>query len=195
MDGENEVISLKERIIGRCAAMDIYNPLNPDEIIAHAAELITPDIAKAIEDCGIERVKILSPLTSMQQNGISALSYGIDPATNSMVECGSAVGIIAAQSIGEPGTQLTMRTFHIGGVASQMLKAPELKAREDGIIKYIDTMLVKTVDGANIVLNKSRYLSLQTKDGHEIEKYCLVSGAVLIIDDDTRLTKDQLLAI
>ncbi|MDR0351062.1 MAG: DNA-directed RNA polymerase subunit beta' [Puniceicoccales bacterium] len=195
MDGENEVVSLKERIVGRCAADDIHNPFKPDEVIIYAAGLITTDIAKKIDDCGIERVKILSPLTSMRRNGISALSYGIDPATNSMVECGSAVGIIAAQSIGEPGTQLTMRTFHIGGVASQMLKTPELRACEDGIIKYIDTRLVKTADGANIVLNKSGYLALYTKDGNEIDRYSLVHGAVLTADNEAAVEKGQLLAI
>ncbi|MDR2735634.1 MAG: DNA-directed RNA polymerase subunit beta' [Puniceicoccales bacterium] len=195
LDGEDEVVSLKERIVGRCSADDIHNPLNPDEIIIHSTGLITADVAKIIDDCGIERVKVLSPLTSMRRNGISALSYGIDPATNSMVKCGSAVGIIAAQSIGEPGTQLTMQTFHVGGVARQMLKASELRAHDDGIVKYIDARLVKTADGASIVLNKSGYLSLQSKDGHEIEKYSIVHGAVLTVGDGTHVKKGQLLAV
>ncbi|MDE6576490.1 MAG: DNA-directed RNA polymerase subunit beta', partial [Opitutales bacterium] len=131
VDGDDEIVKLSERIEGRCSSEDIHNPLNPDEIIVSSGNLITADIAHRIEECGIERVKVMSPLTQMYKNTIPAKAYGIDPATNSMVERGAAVGIVAAQSIGEPGTQLTLRTFHVGGVASQVLKSSEYRAKRN----------------------------------------------------------------
>ena len=116
-EGDDEIVSLRERIIGRCASEDITNPLNPSEHLVGAGELITEETARKIEDAGIERVKVMSPLTSTSRYGIDAKSYGINPAANKLAKIGDSVGIIAAQSIGEPGTQLTMRTFHTGGVA------------------------------------------------------------------------------
>jgi DNA-directed RNA polymerase subunit beta' len=193
MDGDEEIVSLQERIIGRCAAEDINNPLNEEKFVV-AGGLITADVAKKIGDAGIERVKILSPLTGMKRNGIPSVAYGIDPATNSMVACGSAVGIIAAQSIGEPGTQLTMRTFHIGGVASQVLKAPEYRAKVDGTVRQEGLRFVRTADGASIVLNKMGHLILLDRKGHEAERYTIVPGTVLLQTDGEAVKKDELLA-
>jgi len=116
-EGDDEIVGLKERIIGRCSSDNVKNPLKPSETIVSSGELITEEIAAKIEDVGIERVKIMSPLTSSSKHGIDAKSYGINPATNRIAKIGDSVGIIAAQSIGEPGTQLTMRTFHHGGIA------------------------------------------------------------------------------
>jgi DNA-directed RNA polymerase subunit beta' len=194
MDGDEEIVGLQERIIGRCAAEDIHNPINLEERFVLAGGLITADVAKKIEGAGIERVKILSPLASMKHNGIPAIAYGIDPATNSMVTCGSAVGIIAAQSIGEPGTQLTMRTFHIGGVASQVLKAPEYRAKAEGILRQEGLKLVHTAEGVSIVLNKTGRLLLLDGNGHEIESYAIVPGTVLLQADGASVKKDELLA-
>ena len=118
MEGDNEIVPLRDRIIGRYSTDDIINPSNPSEKVLTSGSLITEDIAAEIDALGITRVRVMSPLSSRIKNGLTALEYGIDPSTNSLVKQGSSVGIIAAQSIGEPGTQLTMRTFHIGGIAS-----------------------------------------------------------------------------
>ena len=136
-DGDDEIVSLFDRIVGRCSSDDVPNPTNPSEIIIHSGELITEAMAKKVDALGIERVKVMSPLTHLKRNSIPAKAYGIDPSTQKLVERGTAVGIIAAQSIGEPGTQLTMRTFHIGGVA-QSVKAPEITVRNDGVVAYRD---------------------------------------------------------
>ncbi|MDR1590513.1 MAG: DNA-directed RNA polymerase subunit beta' [Puniceicoccales bacterium] len=194
MDGDEEIISLQERIIGRCAAEDVRNPVNLDEMLVTSGGLITADVAQKIDEAGVERVKILSPLTSMKNNGIPAFAYGIDPATNSMVACGSAVGIIAAQSIGEPGTQLTMRIFHIGGVASQVLKAPEHRAKTDGVIRQENLRLVQTAEGASIVLNRTGRLILDDVNGREIESYSIVPGTVLLQANEVAVKRDELLA-
>ena len=136
---------------------DIKDPLNPDEFIVRNGELITEETGAQIEERGIERVKVLSALTSRKKVGITALEYGINPATSAMVERGSAVGIIAAQSIGEPGTQLTMRTFHIGGIASGVLKNPEIKIRTGGKVKYRGLRIVQTADGAQHRAEQDRF--------------------------------------
>ena len=118
MEGDNEIVPLRDRIIGRYSSDDIYDPSNPSEIVLASGSLITEEIADNIDALGITRIRVMSPLSSRIKNGLTAYEYGIDPSTNSLVKQGSSVGIIAAQSIGEPGTQLTMRTFHIGGIAS-----------------------------------------------------------------------------
>ena len=142
-EGDDEIVSLYDRIVGRCSSNDIKNPLNPDEYLVKNGELITEAMAKKIEDVGVERVKVLSALSTRKKTGITALEYGINPATSAMVERGSSVGIIAAQSIGEPGTQLTMRTFHIGGIASGVLKNPEIKVRVGGKVVYKGLRIVQ----------------------------------------------------
>jgi DNA-directed RNA polymerase subunit beta' len=142
-EGETMLVSLAERIVGRFSADDVFDPLNPTKTIVDAGDLITEELSKRIDDSGIERVKVLSPLTSTSEQGIDAKSYGINPATNKVAKIGDSVGIIAAQSIGEPGTQLTMRTFHIGGVASAGFKNPEIKVRNAGIVKYRGLRLVR----------------------------------------------------
>ena len=131
-EGDDEIVGLKERIIGRFTSEDVFNPLNPTELLVGAGELISEEMGAKIDEVGIERVKVMSPLTSIAKIGIDAKSYGINPATNRVAKVGDSVGIIAAQSIGEPGTQLTMRTFHIGGVASGGVKTPEIRVTSNG---------------------------------------------------------------
>jgi DNA-directed RNA polymerase subunit beta' len=195
LEGDDEIVSLADRITGRCSSDDVKNPLEPDEIIVGSGELITADVAKRIEECGIERVKIMSPLTHMYKSSIPAKAYGIDPATNSMAERGAAVGIIAAQSIGEPGTQLTLRTFHVGGVASQVLKSSEYRARHGGIVKFSGLRTVTTVEGADIVLNKTGAIQILDPEGHELESYAIVPGALLYVSEGTKVEKGDLIVI
>ncbi|MFW6217354.1 MAG: DNA-directed RNA polymerase subunit beta' [Verrucomicrobiota bacterium] len=194
-DGDDEIVSLFDRIVGRCSSNDIKNPLNPEEIIVKNGELISEEAAHKIEEVGIERVKVLSALTTRKKVGITALEYGINPATSTMVERGASVGIIAAQSIGEPGTQLTMRTFHVGGIASGVLKNPEIKIRTGGKIKYKGLRIVQTADGANIVLNKTGSVQILDEEDREVEAYKIVVGSVLTQPDGATIGKGEVLAM
>ncbi|HEY4248181.1 MAG TPA: DNA-directed RNA polymerase subunit beta' [Lacunisphaera sp.] len=193
-EGETMLVSLAERIVGRFSADDIFDPLNPTKTLVNSGELVTEELSKRIEDSGIERVKVLSPLTSTSEQGIDAKSYGINPATNKVAKIGDSVGIIAAQSIGEPGTQLTMRTFHIGGVATGGAKNPEIKVRNSGIVKYRGLRLVQTAEGFNIVLNKTGSLQILDENDRELESYPIVVGTFLSVMDAAKVTKGQTIA-
>ncbi|MCB0516610.1 MAG: DNA-directed RNA polymerase subunit beta', partial [Bacteroidetes bacterium] len=141
-DNEEVVEPLNERIVGRTSLHDIYNPIT-DELIIGAGEEITDDIAQYIEEeTGIETVEIRSVLTCEERNGVCVKCYGRHLATNRMAQIGDAVGIVAAQSIGEPGTQLTLRTFHVGGVASNIANESQLRAKFEGVLEFDDLRAV-----------------------------------------------------
>ena len=193
-EGDDEIVGLKERIIGRFSSDDVFNPINPSEVLVGSGEIITEDTAAKIDELGIERVKVMSPLTSATKGGIDAKSYGINPATNKVAKIGDSVGIIAAQSIGEPGTQLTMRTFHIGGVASAGSKNPEIKVRNSGIVKYRGLRLVQTAEGHNIVLNKTGSIQILDENDRELESYPIVVGTFLSVSDTEKVVKGQTIA-
>ena len=190
-DGDEILVPLADRIIGRCPSDDVVNPLNPSEVIVAAGELITEDIAKAIEKSGIDRVKVLSPLTHMHVNAIPPKSYGLDPSTGRIVERGTAVGIIAAQSIGEPGTQLTMRTFHIGGVAQ--LKTPEIKTEINGRIEFVDINTVPLND-ALFAVNGTGLIRIVGEANQPPKEYRILAGTVIKVKDGQAIKKDQLIA-
>src|SRR5881409_2352017 len=161
-EGEDEVVKLSERIIGRFSCDDIYDPRSPKTLLAKANEEIDEVKARAVESSGVEKVKIRSVLTCESKLGICMNCYGRNLATGSRVKLGEAVGIIAAQSIGEPGTQLTMRTFHTGGVAAGQFKQPMIKPRHDGILKFSDDLrVVQNLEGQWIALNKNGTIALQ----------------------------------
>ncbi|NBV39524.1 MAG: DNA-directed RNA polymerase subunit beta', partial [Verrucomicrobia bacterium] len=190
-DGDEILVPLADRIIGRCPSEDVVNPLNPSEVIIRSGELITEDIAKQIEKTGIDRVKVLSPLTHMHVNAIPPKSYGLDPSTGRLVERGTAVGIIAAQSIGEPGTQLTMRTFHIGGVAQ--LKSPEIKAKNNGRIVYVDINTVSPAPDYFVAVNGTGFLRIVNDAEQVLEEYRILAGTV-ISKNGKSVKKDELVA-
>jgi DNA-directed RNA polymerase subunit beta' len=190
-EGEDEVVKLSERLVGRYSCDDIKNPQNPKELLVKANEEIDELKAKAIDVSGVEKVKIRSVLTCESKHGICMLCYGRNLATGNLVKLGEATGIIAAQSIGEPGTQLTMRTFHIGGTASQVFKVPQIKAKFDGLIRYNDLRLVKLEDGNNIVLNKNGSVSILGDDGRELENHNVVIGAVISVQDGAKVKKGE----
>lgn len=195
MDGDEVIVSLADRIGGRCAAEDIKNPVEPDETLVYSGELITESMARRIEVLGIERVKVLSALTTRQKRGLTAIEYGINPATNRKVDVGTAVGIIAAQSIGEPGTQLTMRTFHVGGVASQKAKDPRFIARKEGRIRYSeDLRKVETADGGYIAINKTGSMSILDDRDFVVEQYKIPVGAVLPVPEGGEVKKGSIIA-
>ena len=180
-EGEDEVVKLADRIVGRFACDDIVNPTNPKEFLIHANEEIDEEKAKRLEATAIDRMRIRSVLTCESKHGICIHCYGRSLATGALVKLGEAVGIVAAQSIGEPGTQLTMRTFHIGGTAAQVFKVPQIKSKHDGVIKYNELRVVPLEDGNNIVLNKNGTISIHDEDGRELENHTIVIGAVISV--------------
>jgi len=188
-EGEDEVVKLAERIIGRFACDDVIDPRDPKQKLIQANEEIDEIKARNLEAAGLERVRIRSVLTCESKYGICRCCYGRNLATGRAVEMGEAVGIIAAQSIGEPGTQLTMRTFHIGGTASQVFKQPQIKAKYDGLVRYNEIRSVRLEDGSNIVLNKNGSVSIASDDGRELENHVVVIGAVISIRDGGRVKK------
>ena len=190
-EGEDEVVKLSERLIGRHSCDDLANPQNPKELLIKANEEIDEVKAKAIENSGVERVKIRSVLTCESKHGVCINCYGRNLATGATVKLGEATGIIAAQSIGEPGTQLTMRTFHIGGTATAGFKQPQIKAKYDGTIRYNDLRLVELEDGNNIVLNKNGSVSILADDGRELEQHNVVIGAVISVKDAAKVKKGE----
>jgi DNA-directed RNA polymerase subunit beta' len=163
-------------------------------VIAANAE-IDEAACKRLEDSGIERVWIRSGLTCDAPHGMCAKCYGRDLSSGKPAEIGTAVGIIAAQSIGEPGTQLTMRTFHIGGTASTVAKVPEIVLKNAGFIKYVDLRIVRNDEGNTVVLNKNGSVQIVDADGTEIDTYNLQMGTVLLAEDGTAVKAGQRVAV
>jgi DNA-directed RNA polymerase subunit beta' len=190
-EGEDEVVKLGDRLVGRFACDDIVNSTNPKELLVRANEQIDEDKAKRIEAAGVERMRIRSVLTCESKHGVCICCYGRNLATGATVKLGEAVGIIAAQSIGEPGTQLTMRTFHIGGTAAQVFKIPQIKAKHDGAIRYNELRVVELEDGNNIVLNKNGSVVILGDDGHELENHNVVIGAIISFKDGAKIKKGE----
>ena len=189
-EGEEEVVHLATRLVGRHACDDILNPINPDEKLVEAGKEIFEDAAQKIENVGFDRVKVRSVLTCEIRNGVCAGCYGRNLATGLPAGHGEAVGIIAAQSIGEPGTQLTMRTFHIGGTASAVFKQPEIKAKEGGVVKYHGLRVVDLNDGSHIVLNKNGRVAIHdSKTDKELEDYDIPIGAVISVNNGDKVRK------
>jgi len=190
-EGNEEIIPFKQRIIGRVALENIRNPLTK-EVIVKANDEIGEDDASRIVECGLNSARIRSVLTCEEKGGVCAKCYGRDLALGKQVAMGTSVGIIAAQSIGEPGTQLTMRTFHIGGTASQIFREPSVKAKHNGIIKYNNIKVVETKEGKFVALNKEGILGIYEEDGKEIEHYSVMIGAVINVPDGAKIKKGDI---
>jgi DNA-directed RNA polymerase subunit beta' len=168
--GNEELLSLKDRIFGRTVLEDIYQPGDSTKILARAGDVLNAVQAEAIDDSGIETVRIRSALTCESRRGLCAKCYGLNLATGNLVGLGEAIGIIAAQSIGEPGTQLTMRTFHLGGIASAGVN-PELVSEHDGVLVYMDLRVVQNEEGHWLALNKNGSLQIVRDEGRTLEDY------------------------
>ena len=194
MEGDNEVVPLRDRIIGRYASEDIFDPSNPTEIVIAGGSLITEEIAIELDAMGITRIRVMSPLSSRIKNGLTAFEYGIDPSTNSLVKEGSSVGIIAAQSIGEPGTQLTMRTFHIGGIASAGREDPVINVRKRGKLSFKGLRLVTLANEQQVTLNKTGSIQVVDQDERIIDDYPIPAGALLHFKDGDDVEEEALLA-
>src|SRR6266403_941800 len=192
IEGGDIIQSLRDRVLGRVAAGDIRDPYT-GEIIVQANSEIIEDLAQKIEDSGLERVRIRSALTCESKRGICVMCYGRNLGTGRLAEFGEAVGIIAAQSIGEPGTQLTMRTFHIGGTASRVVEASKHDAKYAGIVKYHNIRSVVNRDGDIVVLNRNGEIVVVDERGREKERYPVVPGARIKVKDDGKVTLGKLL--
>jgi DNA-directed RNA polymerase subunit beta' len=184
--GEHIEVPLKELIVGRTARDNVRNPIT-DEMIVRENEVITPQAAEKIEALGLESIRVRSSLTCDSALGICAKCYGWDLGKSRLVEEGMAVGIIAAQSIGEPGTQLTMRTFHTGGIASRAILENDQKSPRDGVIQYRDLNVVpvKQEDGTEqmIALKRNGEMALVDEKGREYDKFKVPYGAVIDVKD------------
>ncbi|MBP5321222.1 MAG: DNA-directed RNA polymerase subunit beta', partial [Kiritimatiellae bacterium] len=189
-------VSLRARVLGRTALYDIRDPKTNEIIIPANAEIDEAGCDK-LEAAGIESVWIRSGLTCDAPHGMCAKCYGRDLSTGKTVEIGTAVGIIAAQSIGEPGTQLTMRTFHIGGTASTIATVPEIVLKNAGILKYDGIHQVKTDDGHFAVLNKGGSIRIMKDDGsnEELENYKIEMGATLLFGDGEKVKAGDQVAV
>ncbi len=193
-EGEEQVVKLSDRLVGRCSCDDIKDPRTPKTVLCKAGAELDEVVSKAIETAGVEKVKIRSVLTCECKVGVCISCYGRNLATGRPVKLGEAVGIVAAQSIGEPGTQLTMRTFHTGGVAAGTFTQPIIKPKHDGKVQYNELRYVTLEDGNNIVLNKNGSVSILGDDGRELENHIIVIGAVISVTEGQRIKKGDTLA-
>ena len=186
IEGGDVVVGLAERILGRVSAETIYLP-GTDEVLVHANTVLDEKTVELIEQNGVDQIKVRSPVTCKTRRGLCAMCYGRDLARGKVVDRGEAVGIVAAQSIGEPGTQLTMRTFHIGGAASQDTAENAIQVQGKGRIKFDNIKTVRNRDGHNVVVSRSGRLILVDQFGREREKYKLPYGAIVPIEDGSEV--------
>jgi DNA-directed RNA polymerase subunit beta' len=173
--------ALRDRIVGRVSLEKIKD--YEGSIIVDINQEITEDLAGAVQAAGIERVKIRSVLTCESKRGVCVMCYGRNLASGRMVELGEATGVIAAQSIGEPGTQLTMRTFHIGGTASRVSEQSRLEAKNNGAVRFINLVTVRSKEGHLVVMNRNGSIAIVDEKGREKERYAVVYGAKLRVED------------
>jgi DNA-directed RNA polymerase subunit beta' len=192
VEGGEVIEKLGDRILGRIALEDVVDPYTGEVLVSNNQE-ITEEKVRIIEDAGIDRVKIRSVLTCQTRRGICVMCYGRDLARGYIVNIGEAVGVIAAQSIGEPGTQLTMRTFHIGGVGQVRTEQSSLEARYEGVVRLDNVQIVEKQDHL-VVMNRHGEIVVQDDSGRERERYGLVYGARLLAREGSRVTPGQLLS-
>ncbi len=191
IEGGEIIQPLRDRILGRVALDDVVDPFTGERLV-QAGEEIVEVLASRIENAGIDRVKIRSVLTCEAKRGICVNCYGRNLATGRMVELGEAVGVLAAQSIGEPGTQLTMRTFHIGGIASQMVEQTTLESRGAGTVRFTSLRTVKTAQGDLVVMNRNGSLAVVDDKGRKKESYPAVYGARLKVEEGQEVRAGQI---
>jgi DNA-directed RNA polymerase subunit beta' len=190
--GEQVEVRLATAINGRVSRQNIVNPVT-DEVVVRENQMITPEIARKIEEMGLEKTQVRSPMTCSAPLGICRNCYGMDMSTGDLVEEGMAVGIIAAQSIGEPGTQLTMRTFHIGGTASMVTEDNEKRSKKGGKVKITRMRYVTNDVGNTVVLNRDGDIAILDSRGREMENHSIPQGSVLLVKDNEEVQPDQVL--
>jgi len=193
IDGGEVIVSLSDQILGRTVAIETFHPVT-NELLVSAGELIDEEKLDQIESSGLDLIKIRSVLTCKTKPGICAICYGRDLASGSLVSKGEAVGVIAAQSIGEPGTQLTMRTFHIGGAATKSTEVSSVEASYAAKVKVLSRNLVINSEGIQIVMSRSCEVLLVDDKGLEKARYKIPYGSRLMVDDGYKVEKGQKIA-
>ncbi len=193
LQGSEVIASLAERIIGRAVVDDVLHP-DTNEVILKAGELVDEDACVAITEAGISEVKIRSVLTCECEDGICAKCYGRDLSRRSMIGIGEAVGVIAAQSIGEPGTQLTMRTFHVGGTAQKTVELSSVESAFDGVVSIANNNVVNDVNGNTIVMNRHLEVIILDSRGKERSKSKIPYGAFLYVSEGQQIKKGDKIA-
>ena len=193
IEGGEVIVRIGDRILGRVALEDVVDP-HTGEIIVEMDQEITEDKVEAIEAVGIDSVMIRSVLTCESKRGICAACYGRDLGRGHMVNIGEAVGIIAAQSIGEPGTQLTMRTFHIGGTASRSIEQAEVRTQRGGEVKYKNLQSVTNAAGLEIVMNRNAEVSILDDQGIDRERFPVPYGAELKVTEGSKVDPGTIIA-
>ncbi len=193
LDGGEVIVRIGERILGRVASDDITDPQS-GEIIVEMDQEITEEKVEAIEAAGIDRVKIRSVLTCESRRGVCAMCYGRDLGRGHMVNIGEAVGIIAAQSIGEPGTQLTMRTFHIGGTASRSVEQAEIRSQRSGIVRYKELHSVTNSTGFEVVMNRNAEITVVDEHDVDRERFPVPYGAEVRVADGEKVEPGTVIA-
>ncbi len=192
-EGSDIIEGLRERIIGRVTLEDVNDPIT-GQLLVSIGEEITEDIASEIQNAGIQRVRIRSVLTCESRRGCCIKCYGRNLATGALVDIGEAVGVIAAQSIGEPGTQLTMRTFHIGGTATKVAEQSHHEARVSGTMKFEGLNTVINREGRIVTMNRNGAALILDDRGREVERYPIGYGATLLVADGGRVEEGQKIA-
>ncbi len=190
--GDKVTVSLVDAIRGRCTRQGITDHIT-DEVIVRENQMITYEIAKKIEALGHDTIRVRSPLTCEASLGVCVRCYGMDLSRSALAEPGLAVGIIAAQSIGEPGTQLTMRTFHIGGTASRKVEESEIRTKRPGCIRFANLHIVTRADGSRVVLKRRGEMIIEDQKQREIERYQIPIGAVLRVQEGREIKERAVL--
>ncbi len=194
VEGGEVIEALRERILGRSVAADVVNP-ETQATLYHAGTLLSEDEVEQIEALGIDEVKVRTPLTCDTRYGLCATCYGRDLGRGHLVNVGEAVGVIAAQSIGEPGTQLTMRTFHIGGAASRTAAASQLESKSAGVVRFSAAMrYVTNGKGELIVIARSGEVMIHDDNGRERERHKVPYGATMLVKDGDTVKAGKVLA-
>jgi DNA-directed RNA polymerase subunit beta' len=187
------VYSVAQRAYGRVPAADIKDAVS-GQIIAEQGQVITRERVQTLSDAVVSKVLVRSVLTCQATRGVCARCYGYDLSKGDFVDVGTTVGVIAAQSIGEPGTQLTMRTFHIGGTAGGFAEQPFVKSRHEGIIEWRDMRTIVNKEGKNLVMSRKAQLLVLAPDGRELEQYDIAYGAVVLVSNGQKVMSDTRLA-
>ncbi len=192
-EGVEIIEPLKDRVAGRIAVDNVANLLT-SEVIVRGGQAITEEIAEKLEEAGIEQIRVRSVLTCELERGVCAKCYGVNLANGKLVQIGEAVGIIAAQSIGEPGTQLTLRTFHVGGAASRALEQSKIESRKNGTVRFHNLKVVDNRNKELIVLNRNGEISVYDEKGRTMENYVVPFGSTLKAREGVTVKEGQLLA-
>jgi DNA-directed RNA polymerase subunit beta' len=186
VEGGDVVEGLGERVLGRVVVEDILKPGSKDQVLIPAGTLLDEKLVRQIEQEGVDQVQVRSPITCATRYGVCATCYGRDLARGRLINIGEAVGVMAAQSIGEPGTQLTMRTFHIGGAASRAAAASSVEVRNKGTLRFHNVKTVAHEKGHLVAVSRSGEIGVVDEFGRERERYKIPYGAQINVKEGTR---------